>query len=75
MVSALKYEVEEVGRHIKASKKRHLWILEISGRAYNLVIEESVVSNKTKLYINGKMFHQVEPHSLNKCLYLHEFVL
>ena len=74
-VTALKYEVEEVGKHIKGSKKRHLWVVEVAGRAYNLLVEESLMSNKTKLSINGKVFHQAEPHSINKCLYSHGFVL
>ena len=74
-VVPLSYEVEDIGKHIKSSKKRHLWVMELGGRIFNFVLEESLMSNKTKLSINGKVFHQAEPYSLNKCLYNHSFVL
>jgi uncharacterized membrane protein len=59
-VRALKFEVVDVGRHIKSSKKRYFWSLSIGERFYNFLLDDSVVSGKSKLSINGKIFHQTE---------------
>ncbi len=74
-VRALKYEVEDVGRHIKGSKRRFLWVASIGERVYNFVLDDSVVSGKSKLSINGKVFHQTEPSPLRRCTYNHTFVI
>lgn len=57
-VTALRYEVEQVGKHIKSTKKRYFWALSIGPRCYNFILNDSLVSGKSKLSINGKVFHQ-----------------
>lgn len=74
-VRALKYEVAEVGKHIKASKKRYFWSLSIGDRFYNFLLDDSLVSGKSKLTINGKVFHQAEENTLNRNRYNHSFII
>ena len=64
-----------MGKHIKGSKKRFLWVVTIGERVYNFVLDDSVVSGKSKLSINGKVFHEIEQASLRRCKYNHSFII
>lgn len=74
-VRALAYEVVDVGKHLKFSKKRYFWAVSIGPRCYNFVLDDSVVSGKSKLSINGKVFHQTDPSALSRVLYEHSFII
>jgi hypothetical protein len=56
-LKALRYEMQEVGKHVSGSKKRYLWVVTIGDRFYNIIFDFSLVSGKSKLSINGKLFH------------------
>jgi len=67
--------VESVGKHIKASKKRFLWVVAVGDRVFNFILDDSLVSGKSKLSINGKIFHQNEQQTIKRCKYNHSFFI
>jgi hypothetical protein len=72
---ALAFQVVEVGKHVKSSKKRYFWAVSIGPRCYNFVMDDSVVSGKSKLSINGKVFHQTDSPALSRTRYEHSFII
>lgn len=64
-IEAIDYRVEGVGKHLKASKTRYLWVLCANKRLYNVAIDSSLVSGKIQLAINGKVFLKAEQDRLN----------
>lgn len=74
-VRAIAYQVVDVGKHVKFSKKRYFWAVSIGPRCYNFVLDDSMVSGKSKLSINGKVFHQTDSSALNRVRYEHSFII
>lgn len=52
-ITALDYSFEEVGKHVKSSKKRYIWRFCIREKTHTVVCDTSMVSNKIKLVIDG----------------------
>lgn len=73
-IKAIKFEVEEVGKKIKGTKRRYLWVLSIGERLYNFVLDDSLLSGKSKLTINGRLFHEME-QGIGGCNYSHSFIV
>lgn len=46
------YEPEEVGKRVKASKVKHSWMLEISGKPYTVEFFDSRASKKARIVLN-----------------------
>jgi hypothetical protein len=74
-IRALQFEIGEVGKHLKGSKLRYLWVVGVGERIYNFVLDVSTLSGKIKLSINGKIFHQQEQISLKRAPYQHGFII
>lgn len=47
--------MEEVGKHLKGSKKRYFWTFELSGKRHRVVLDSSMLSGKVKLELDGKV--------------------
>lgn len=59
-IKALDYSFEEVGKHLKSSKKRYIWKFLLSQATHNVVCDTSVVSNKVKIQLNGKVVKETD---------------
>ena len=58
----LAYEVTNVGRHIKSTKKKYLWKLELDNKEYEITLYISKLSSKRKILLNGDI-HSIEKRS------------
>ena len=47
--------IDDVGKHVKATKKRFIWKFTVHSTYYQLVCDISIVSGKIKLTINDKV--------------------
>lgn len=54
---ALSYSEEKVGKHIKASKKKHSWHASIDGHELKVELYISKLSRKIKLFINKDLVY------------------
>lgn len=54
-IKALDYIVEDVGKHLKSSKKRYLWKFSLSNVSHTLVLDASIITGKVKLTLDGKV--------------------
>ena len=45
----MRFEVEEIGKHVKASKKRFIWTFSLEGKMHSLTLDFSFISGKVKL--------------------------
>ena len=54
-IKALDYSFEEIGKHMKSSKKRYTWKLLVKEAVRSIVCDTSVVSNKVKISVDGKV--------------------
>jgi len=52
-VKPLRYEIADVGKRVKQSKKKHTWLFEINGEKHRLDFFDSRVSEKKKVTHNG----------------------
>lgn len=53
----LDYICEEVGKHVKASKKRYTWHFMLNKKKNILICDTSLVSGKVKLMLNGHILY------------------
>jgi Fas apoptotic inhibitory molecule (FAIM1) len=51
----LRFDVEDVGKHVKGSKKRYCWDFSLNGRAHSLVLDFSFISGKVKITVDRKI--------------------
>lgn len=51
----LRFNVEEVGKHVKSSKKRFTWEVSMSGRQHSIVLDFSFISGKVKVAVDRKV--------------------
>ena len=58
MISALRYDVENIGGIVKSSKKRFTWIFEIDEMRYKLQLEFSYMSGKRRITLDGKTLYE-----------------
>lgn len=59
-IRALNFEVDEVGKHVKGSKKRYAWTFELSGKKHKMVLDSSMLSGKVKLELDNKILIDAE---------------
>lgn len=71
-VSKLHYEVLDVGKTIKSSKKRHVWKFELDGQDYTIDLYASLYSGKKKVCANNIVLNQCKAY---KGKYIYEFRL
>ena len=50
-----RYKSEEIGKHVKASKIRHIWEFKINGKNHFVELFESKFSNKRKIIVDNKV--------------------
>lgn len=48
-IKAVRFNIEEIGKHVKASKKRFSWSFSLDGRVHSLTLDFSFISGKVKL--------------------------
>ena len=48
-IKAVRFEVEEIGKHVKSSKKRFNWTFSLEGKMHSLTLDFSFISGKVKL--------------------------
>lgn len=53
-IKAIRFDVEEVGKHVKSSKKRFTWNLSLNSRNHTIVLDFSFISGKVKLVVDRK---------------------
>ena len=54
----LDYSVNDVGKIMKASKKRHMWIFRYKSKRFTLCVFESLKSGKFKIELNKKKIYE-----------------
>jgi hypothetical protein len=52
--------VEDIGKHLKTSKKRYSWIFGLNGRNHTIVLDFSFISYKVKLVVDRKIILETE---------------
>jgi hypothetical protein len=50
-----RYKCEEIGKHVKSSKLKHIWEFNIDGINHIVELYESVLSNKKKIIVDEKV--------------------
>lgn len=70
-IKALNYLVEDVGKHLKSSKKRYLWKFSLSGNNHTLTLDTSIITGKIRLAIDGKVL--VSSDLVNNVSFQHHF--
>ena len=58
----LSYNVFEVGKMIKSSKKKHVWRLSIDGKAVEVRALESLMSGKFRVMVQDRIIYDHRPH-------------
>ena len=58
------YNVEDVGKNIKQTKKRFTWVLEIDQNVFTFVLDASMISGKVKLTCNNQVIAMSEEQPL-----------
>ena len=53
-IKALRFDIEDIGKHVKGSKKRFTWDFSLNGRAHVIVLDFSFISGKVKLVVDRK---------------------
>jgi hypothetical protein len=55
---SINYSVSDVGKIMKASKKRHMWVFRYKSKRFTLCVYESLKSGKFKIELNKKWIYQ-----------------
>lgn len=63
-ITPVYYNVEDVGKNIKQTKKRFTWMLEIDQKMYTFVLDASMISGKVKLTCNNQIVAMSEEQPL-----------
>jgi hypothetical protein len=56
---ALSYNVQDVGKIMKSSKKRHQWNFNFKGKKFMLCVFESLKTGKFRVELNNKLIYEV----------------
>ena len=70
--SSLDFKVEDIGKHIKFTKRRFTWVFSLHSRVHELVAEHSYISGKIKVAINRQFV--VEKEMMANCSFEHPFI-
>jgi hypothetical protein len=54
-IQALKFDMEEVGKHVKGSKKRYTWEVALNKKSHVIVLDFSFISGKVKITVDRKI--------------------
>ncbi len=54
-VVPLRFNVEEVGKHVKSSKKRFTWDVSLGSKQHTIVLDFSFISGKVKVTVDRKI--------------------
>ncbi|KAM3128750.1 hypothetical protein pb186bvf_019162 [Paramecium bursaria] len=57
-IQATNYEVEDMGRYFKSSKKKYKWTFQLDDKSHFLELEFSYLSGKRKLALDGRTLHE-----------------
>lgn len=59
-IQALRFDVEEVGKHVKGSKKRYTWDILLREKSHSIVLDFSILSGKVKITVDRKILLENE---------------
>jgi uncharacterized protein YjaZ len=59
-IQALRFDVDEVGKHVKGSKKRYCWEIALKDKAHSIVLDFSFISGKVKITVDRKILLENE---------------
>lgn len=59
-IHPLRFDVEEVGKHVKSSKKRFTWEVSLNSKAHTIVLDFSYISGKVKVTVDRKILLENE---------------
>jgi hypothetical protein len=54
-IQALRFNIEEVGKHVKASKKRFTWEIALKEKHHSITLDFSFISGKVKITVDRKI--------------------
>mmetsp|Transcript_22497 Transcript_22497/g.19464 ORF Transcript_22497/g.19464 Transcript_22497/m.19464 type:complete len:83 (+) Transcript_22497:82-330(+) len=57
-IKALYYDVQDVGKHIKKTKRRFIWRFSIDGHEHQVELTVSYLSGKKKVVHNGSILFE-----------------
>ena len=72
-VVALDYYEDDIGKHVKASKRRFMWKFTIAGQLHQLNCDLSILSGKVQLVCDGRILKNAE--LIDGLVFQHSFVL
>ena len=53
-IKAIRFDAEEVGKHVKGSKKRFTWIFALNHKNHTIIVDFSFISGKVKVVVDRK---------------------
>lgn len=53
-IKAIDFRVEDVGKHLKNSKKRYTWTFSLDQKLHTLTLDASILSGKMKVTLDSK---------------------
>lgn len=56
-VKTISYTVEDVGRHVKATKKKHTWLFKLDDKLQRITLFVSILTARKKILFNGKQIY------------------
>ena len=59
-IKAINYNVEEIGKYMKSSKKRFEWVVGLNRKTHTIVLDFSFISGKVKVVIDGRVILENE---------------
>ena len=59
-IRALNYNVEEIGKYMKSSKKRFEWVLGLTTKTHTIILDFSFISGKVKVMVDGRVILENE---------------
>ena len=59
-IQAIRFEVDEVGKHVKGSKKRYTWDISLKDKYHTIVLDFSFISGKVKITVDRKILLENE---------------
>ena len=54
-IKAIRFDMEEVGKHVKGSKKRFTWDISLKDKLHTIVLDFSFMSGKVKITVDRKV--------------------
>lgn len=59
-IQALRFEIDQVGKHVKGSKKRFTWDIALKDKHHTIVLDFSFISGKVKITVDRKILLENE---------------